>query len=431
MRRALYLKMLLFLIGFLPFIALAKPGLTLEQLIKIAIENNRDLKAAQYNLILAQARLKQAGLWPNPRLEIADNDDRLFTDEGEYTRSIRFQQAFPISGRISKQKNIARLDLALAEAEIRNAKRELKGQVADSFYTLLIVEARLSQLDRLLTINQQLIQVSQKRFHAAEVSELDVNTSALEYQRILQERQTQESLRVNQIAKLNQLLGRSGQPALAFDKKLPKPIPLPDMKVLQKIALKQRPEMQIARLNLHRSQAQQQLARAERWADWSVGLGIQQNKQVVDGAPPQQADRALMINVSVPLPLLNANQGRIEEANAQGIQSLLRLKAIKLAIETEVISNYRQLQALQVTMKQSQTNRTLNLINRNNKLARSAYRNGQLSLLDVLQIQRQQNDLQVAQLNLLEKYLQALVRLCIALGNYTASFCPNFSEKEF
>ncbi|KTC78136.1 TolC family protein [Legionella brunensis] len=420
-----------FLMGglILPLGSFATNTLNLNQLAKIAIQNNKDLKAAQYNVFLATARIKQAGLWPNPSLQIANSDDHFFTNEGEYSRSVGFTQAFPISGRLAKRKNVARVDIAIAMAEIRNAKRQLRGQVANSFYAILITDERLKQLNGLLNINQQLMQVSQKRFLAAEVSELDANTAKLEYQRLLQEKQVLGSLRINQVSQLNQLLGRSKQTPLLLDRTLPNLIPLPNLTQLQANALQHRPEMQIAWLNFNRAQADQQLARAERWADWTVGLGVQQDKIFVDGAAAQKPDRALNINIAIPLPLFNANQGRIQETTFAGTQNLMKIKALKLAIKTEIASNYGQVQALQTALRQSQAGETFKLINRNVELAREAYKNGQISLFEVLQIQRQQNELQTAKLNTLEKYLQAVTQLCTALGNNRLTLCPPFSER--
>ncbi|CEK09654.1 TolC family protein [Legionella hackeliae] len=413
----------------LPLISFASPPLKLEALTKAAIENNKDLRAARYSVLLAASRLKQAGLWPNPSLQLSNTDDRLLTNEGEYSRSIGFSQAFPISGRLHQQKNVARVDIAIAMGEIRNAKRQLRGQVADSFYALLITEERLKQLNKLLSINQQLMQVSQKRFHAAEVSELDANTAKLEYQRILQEKQSLTSFKINQQAQLNQLLGRSKQTPLLIDRTLPKSMFLPSLEELQKNALEQRPEMQIAWLSFNRSQAAQQLARAERWADWTIGLGVQQDKIAVEGAPLQRPDRAFNVNITIPLPLVNRNQGRIMETNLQGTQNLMKIKALSLTIKNEVASNYGQVMALQTALRQSQSGETFKLINRNVTLAREAYRNGQISLLEVLQIQRQQNELQTTRLNILEKYLQAVVKLCTALGNNRVPLCSPFSGK--
>jgi cobalt-zinc-cadmium efflux system outer membrane protein len=396
-------------------VAMAMSGLTLNQLNQLAIQNNKDLKAAKYNVTLATARLVQAGLWPNPNLNLADTTDRAFSNQGEYTRSVGFSQAFPIAGRIGRQKDVARVDVAIAMAEIKDAERKLKGEVATGFYVLVITDHRLQQLNSLLSISEKLMRVTHKRYHAAEVSELDANTAKLEYQRLLQEKRVLESQRISQIVQLNQLLGRSPTTPLRVNETIPRSVQLPKLPALQEAAIQQRPDMQATWLNLNRAQAAQQLARAERWADWTIGLGFEQSKLVVDGAPPQKSNRALSLNLSIPLPLLNSNQGRIAEAGAAGTQAHMKLQALKLTIEAEVASNYGLLQSLQRVLQSSQSN-SLTLTARNVKLAREAYNNGQISLMEVVQAQRQQNDLQIAYLNTLDQYLQALVKLQIAMG---------------
>ncbi len=410
-----WISLLAFMLLAFQAIAMPKHTLSLKQMTQLAIDNNRDLKAARYAVSIACARLVQAGLWSNPSFNASNNDDRFFNNEGEYTRSAGFTLAFPISGRIARQKNVARVDVAKAMAEIREAERKLSATVANAFYAAIITERRLQQLRYLLGLNQQLVQVTHNRYHVAEVSELDSNTALLEYQRINQEKHLLHSVRISQLALLNQLLGRSAAAPLSLDTDLPTQKKLPALKELQVQALNYRPDRQAILLGINRAQADLRLARAERFADWTVGLAVQQDKIEVQGAPAQQADRTFGVSVSVPLPLLNANQGRILEASATGTQAMMALRALNLTIETEVASNYAQLQALQNTLKQTQ-NTSLKLTLSNIKLAREAYKNGQLSLLNVVQVQRQQNDLQMAYLTNLEKYVQAYVALCTAIG---------------
>lgn len=103
---------------------------------------------------------------------------------------------------------------------------------------------------------------------------------------------------------------------------------------------------------------------------------------------------------------------------------MMALGALDLSIETEVASNYAQLKALQMSIKETQTV-SLKLGVDNVKLARESYENGQISLLNVLQVQKQQNDLQMTYLSTLEKYLQVYVALCTAIGpGKTQEFCP-------
>ncbi|WP_454783506.1 TolC family protein [Legionella sp. WA2022007384] len=404
-------------------LATAGKALTLQEITPIALANNKDLKAARYNVAIAKARLLQAGLWPNPSLNLSNNDDRLFNDEGEYSRSAGFSQAFPISGRIAKQKTVAYLDVLKAIAEIREAERQLSSKVANAFYAAVITERRMHQVNYLLKINKELVNVIHNRYHAAEISKLDENAARIEYLRIGQEKHLLHSLLISQNATLNQLMGRQAETPLSLQTDLIPRQKFPEVSSLKALALKNRPDRHAIALSIHRAHADSRLAKAERFADWTVGLGVQQDKIVVEEGPPQPADRTLGVTLSVPLPLLNRNQGRIMEASRTGTQAMLALRALDLIIETEVASNYAQLHALQMSLKETQRV-SLKLGVDNVTLAQESYENGQISFLNVLQVQKQQNDLQVTYLNTLEKYYQVYVTLCTAIGpGNTQGFC--------
>ncbi|HAT6935352.1 TPA: TolC family protein [Legionella pneumophila] len=401
----------------------AGKALTLKEITHIALANNKDLKAARYNVSVAKARLLQAGFWPNPSLNLSNNDDRLFTDEGEYSRSAGFSQAFPISGRIAKQKTVARLDVLKAVAEIREAERQLSAKVANAFYTAVITERRIQQVNYLLQINQELVDVIHNRYHAAEISKLDENAARIEYLRIVQEKHLLRSLSISQYATLNQLMGREANSSLSLKMDFAAEKKLPALDALKAQALKNRPDRQSIALLIERANADRRLAKAERFADWTVGVGIQQDKIVVEEGPPQPPDRTLGVMLSVPLPLLNRNQGRILEASHTGTQAIMSLRALDLSIATEIASNYEQIKALRKSLEETQRV-SLQLTIENVKLARDSYENGQISFLNVLQVQKQQNDLQTTYLSTLEKFLQVYVALCTAIGpGKTDGFC--------
>lgn len=393
----------------------AEHALTLDQIIQIALQNNKSLRAAKHNVDIAKARLEQAGQYPNPRLNISNSDDSLLTNEGEYARSIGISQQFPVAGRIGNQENVAQIDIEIALAEIKDAERKLKGEIASGFYTLLILDYRIEKIDAFMIINKKLMQVTRKRYNAAEVSELDVNSAQLEYERLLQERNLLENQRITQIAKLNELLGKTASSPLVIEKKLSKVFTFPDLDEQLNLAFKSRPDLRIAVLSINRAKADNELAHAQKWEDWTIGLGVERDKQVVTGAPPQKPDNKLAFNLSIPLPLLNSNQGRIRETSVLHSQALSKIDAIKLTIQTEVEKTYSEVQALKNIIEQFDKN-SLALSKKNSLLAQNAYGNGQISFLEVVQAQRQQNDLQNLYLNTLDQYLQALVKLRTATG---------------
>jgi len=397
-------------------------GITLPQAIDIAVQNNKDLQAARYTVEQARARLQQAGLPPNPRLDIAARNDLIFGNQGEYANSIGISQQFSVVGRIAHQKEVARVDVALALAEVKQAELKLAGNVASRFYSLLALNRQIESRERLIDVDQKLVLATRNRFKAAEVSELDVNTAQLELQRLAQERELLLSQRITQLAQLNQLLGRSATQAIALDETLPTGDPLPSLADQQRQALSLRPDLRFAVLNSDRAQANQALARAQRWEDWTVGVGLEQGHQVVDGAPPQGTNRALGLSLSIPLPLRNKNQGNIAEAAATEAQAYARIDALRLRIGNEVAGAYAETERLQQALSAYQQN-NFELSERNVRLVQQGYSQGLVPISDVVLIQRQQGELNIAYLNTLDQYLQAFVKLHIATGDY-ARYVP-------
>lgn len=392
--------------------------LNLNQLIALAERDNKDLQAARYAIDVARARLLQAGLRANPRLDLAARSDFLFNNEGEYAISAAISQEFPIAGRILRQKDVARVDIALAETEVANAQRRIAEDIAGKVYRLLVSEQQVSTLDSLIGVEAKLAKTTRNRFRAAEVSELDVNTVQIDMQRLMLERSLLQSEQQTITGALNALIGRATDTPLDVAGPLPPNNTVPDLQQLQRRALQQRPDFQGAVLSVDRAAAEKALARASRWQDWSVGLELAQEKQVVFGAPPQGTDRAIGVSVSIPLPLFNKSQGLIAEADANRDQALERVEALRLSILGEVASAHAEATRLQALLQQFGKT-MLPISERSVRLARQGYDMGLIPVFDVVQAQRQLSELNKSYLSTLDQFLQALVRLHAAAGDYS------------
>src|SRR5260370_16073068 len=204
-------------------------GLALRQVIATALSGNKDLQAARFVAAQARARLAQAGLLPNPRLELANKNDALLSNEGEYTASIGFSQQFPVAGRIARQKDVARIDVDLAFAEIKEAEWKLAGEIANSFYAAMALNRQIEARNRLIEVDQKLLDAARRRFSAAEVSELDVNTAQLDLQRVSQERALLSGERTAQLEHLNQQLGTNAAQPLVLEDTMPSTETLPTL----------------------------------------------------------------------------------------------------------------------------------------------------------------------------------------------------------
>jgi len=398
-------------------------GLTLPQLIDIGVANNRELQAARQVEAQARARLLQAGLLPNPRLAAGTKNEPTFNFGGEYSASAGISQQFPVAGRIARQKDVAHVDIDLALEEIREAELKLAGEVAAGFYRILALNRQIAARDQLMAADRKLLGVSRNRFKAGEVSELDVNTAQLELQKLDQERVLAASDRTKQLGELNQLLGRSAAQPLALDDTLPAIDRLPNLVAQQRQALERRPELRSAILTARRASADLGLARAERWEDWTVGLGVERSRIAVDGLPRQASSNAVALSLSIPLPLLNQNQGKIAEAGSKRTQAEVRIAALELSIANQVESLLAELARLQQILVQYQRN-MLPTSKRNVEIAQQAYSNGQIAIVEVAQAQRQYGELNISYLTTLHQYFQALGKLHTATADYIKPVAP-------
>ncbi len=392
--------------------------------IDIALKQNRDLVAARYAVQQAKGRLVQAGLWPNPALQISNSTDGPFNNEGEYAFSTGFQQKFPISGRLGKAKALARVDVAMAFAEIRNIERLLAGEVQGRAQDLLVLQERLNTNMELQGTIKNFITVSEKRLALAEVSVTDVNLSKLELQKLTLARAGLVTLEKTATIALNQLLGRDPQSPLKVGGEIQADIDTKSLAKASEMATTMRPDRQLAAMGIDRAAAEIQLARAQRWQDWTMGFGYSRDQSSFDGYIPDQRDSFVGFSISIPLPIWNKNQGRISEAQATRERAQAELSALDLRITTEAHTAENEIRRLHLILHQYQEE-SLVLAEENIRLLQKGYGEGLVQMTAVFQAQQQYIDLRQSYWGAVRKFLQALTDWDVA----TASF-PFLNEPE-
>ena len=396
---------------------LAAAGYTLDEFMREALTRNHDLAAARAQVNVARGRLRQAGLWPNPRLELSNETNRPFASQGEYTRSVGITQDFPIAGRIGRAKDVARVDVTRALTEINEAERRLLADIATSFGDIVAVDQKIALRDRLIKIHGSLVTVSTQRQKAGEVSELDVNTATLELQRSRQERTVLLGARAAAVKTLAGLAGIPNDAPMSIDTRPPPLIPPAPLAQLVDQAISRRPDLRLLTLGADRAQAEQALARASAWEDWSVALGVRRDQRVIDGAPPQQPGNAAMLRLTIPLPLFNQNEGSRSAAIAAEAAAREQFAALRLRIENTVTGKREQVMHL-LDALHAYTAQTLPLSRRDAELARNAYAKGQVSITEVIQAERLEIDLNTGYADTLALYLQATAELNAASVTY-------------
>ena len=395
---------------FLSFQGAAAASLSLDEVLHTALTQNRDLNAARAQVDAAVGRLRQAGLWPNPRLQLSNETDLPFDNQGEYSRSIGFAQDFPIGGRLSRASVVARVDVARALTEVNVAEASLIANVTTAFDTIVILDQKIALRDELIDIDASLSSATSARYRLGEVSALDVNAASLELARVKLERANLSAERMSTVKTLAGLMGNAPDAPLALNTDLPALVVLSSPAELTDQALQRRPDLRLLSLAADRAGAEQALARASAWEDWNVSLGVRQDRRVILGTPPQPTDKALMLTLSIPIPLFNRNQGTEAAAAADEITAREQLAALRTRIENDVLGGYQQVNGL-VDAIRTYREQVLPLSRNSIALVRNSYRSGQVSISDVVLTERQQRELRASYADALEQYFRALEKL--------------------
>jgi cobalt-zinc-cadmium efflux system outer membrane protein len=387
-------------------------GITLDGAVQQALANNKDLRAAYFEVEKARARLLQAGLWPNPELEIAGTTDRTFNNEKRGVLSAEFMQAFPLAGRLRLAKNAARVDVARAIAEIRNRERLLIGEVQKAFIEVLAAGERTAFREAQVKSGQELVTLAGQRLAAGQASSVEANTAQIEIVRLRQEIALIEVDRRTALNSLRLRLGLTPNAPLSLDGTLGQ--------VAQKLASARvpgaaaalRPDVQDLALAGDRARAEALLARAEAWENVRVGLGIERETEADEMGGTDEM-KFLGLRVSVPLPLWNRNQGRIAEQLATASQAEAQIDALKLTIRSEIDTARERARLLKEVLG-SYDQQVLPLLQQSTETLRSGYSTGQTNLADIVQNRVQQFSLQASQVEAQRNYALALVDLQIA-----------------
>jgi outer membrane protein, heavy metal efflux system len=409
------------------FSAAAEPmatNFTPESAVAVAVANNRDLVAARFAIRQAEGRLKQAGLWPNPEFEVGQKNDRAFASDGEYDFATGFKQRFPITGRLTKAKAVARVDVAQAMAEVRNQERLLAGEVLGRGRELLVTQEKLKANQEIQSVIQKVIELSEKRLKVAEVSAADVNLAKLEFQKLTLAQAGLLNQQEIASTTLNRLLGREPKTPLQISGTVGAEFDTNAVAEVSQQALARRPDRQLAALGIDRAGAEIKLARAEKWEDWTVGFDYSRSVGKFDAPIGTKTDNFLGVGISIPLPLWNRNQGRVSEAQATQERAEAELKALDLRIAAETQTAENQMRRWIGILRQYREE-SIKLAEENIALLQKGYGDGLVNITAVIQAQQQLTDLRQSYLEALGGFEQALTDWQTA----TASFPLNSPEK--
>jgi cobalt-zinc-cadmium efflux system outer membrane protein len=391
--------------------------LSVNDALALFINQNLDVLIAKYGIEYSKGQQITAGLFPNPVATIGTlssfTQGRTSSSSGALSGQI--QQLFELAGKRGYRIESAGYGIQSAEASFGDAVRQLGFTVKDTYYRIQLAQRRLilaeenrDRFARILDINT----IRFKKGYIAEVDLIRIRLQMVDFQsQVIQSLQEGESARGD----LRLLLRLSPSTLLELTTELDFRRIDPDIGKLRMVALDLRPDIKARRFVYSQRESDLKLAKAYRIPDVTIGAGY-----AVQGPQGPDNPQQWSLNLGLPLPIFNRNQGGILQAEVAVQTAEADLNKTVNLVENEVEVAYRNLLQSR-RLVEAYVGGVLEDARSTFTIVERAYERGGATILDLLDAARTSRMIQQNYIEALFNYQHQLFQLESAVGQEITS----------
>lgn len=322
-------------------------GMTADEAVRIALENNGELIAMRKERDAAKALIDQARLRPNPSVEFSRQEQIGGKDNDTM---IAGSLPLELGGRRSARIAVAERELAVREKSVDDRERLLASEVRMKFGEALAATLKLKFAEEILETALDHFRLVQARVAEGNTAPLEGNMTLVEVNRLRSIRETQAGNTEIAFLELRNLLGMKPEQPLRlrgdFDNLV---APLPILAAATANALQARPDLAALRSMEDLADAQIEQAEAGGRIDASFNAGYGRNNfgfpvnGITDTGqlrPVQGIFHSLKFGVTLEIPVRNRNQGNIAAAAEMREAARNRREFGELIVRREVATAF-------------------------------------------------------------------------------------------
>lgn len=383
--------------------ATSNGGLTLDAAIQGALSNSPRLKSSDASKLSSRGDRTQAGLLPNPELgveaeDIGGNGPYKNFNSAQVTYGVT--QLIEIGGKRDARVAYAERGIDLADHDYEAARLDLIRDVTQAFTEAVAAgeEVKLAQEQKKLA--DDVLQAVKRRVNAAReplIQKSKANVAFATSRIALEKAERDYSSAKKTLSNLmNESVAVNTLNTSAFYS-LTAPATISDVRD----ALSRNPDIARWKPAIARGEAALDLEKANAVPDPRVTAGFRQYRETDNSA--------FVVGLSIPIPILNQNQGNIAKARAEVTKASHDQRVNELALGSELTKSLETQQAAftQATMlKESILPEAENAFS----LSNNGYQAGKSAYLEVLDAERTLTDVRL-------QYIEALKEYHIQRGN--------------
>ena len=373
---------------------------TLADLEGIAFQNNPTLTKAAARIQVAHGQQIQAGLYPNPVVGYHGTEiGNLGTSGGE---GGFISQRFITAGKLQLDQAIAGKEADEAHFRLHAQQQRVLSDVRVRFFEALIVQRRVELTRELMQIGENLVKATETLLENEQSTQNDLLQAEIraENARILHDNATNESLEA-----WRRLVAVLGVPQLEVKPLIGEPdelVPDFDWEACYGGVLASHPEVNAALARVERARIAIARAKREPIPNIDVFVSVRHNDLT-------ESDVA-NVQVGVPIPLFDKNQGNICSAEADWFAATREVERVALALQDRFAVVFRRYDNARQQVERYRE-KIIPKAERSLELVTQGYEKGQVEYLTLLTAQQTYFEATLSHLNALRELRVASVIL--------------------
>ncbi len=312
-------------------------SITLSQALSLALMKNPELAAFSWEVRAEEAKTLQAGLFPNPKLEIETENlggsgDLQGFDSTEST--IQLSQLIELGGKRSKRERVTALSRDLAWWDYETKRLDVLTNVTKAFIDVLAAQERLSLNKELMRLAELVLDTVSERVKAGKVSPVEKTKAgvALSMTRIKWQRAKREME-----STLKRLASSWGSSSPVFKEVEGTLDNIPSIQSFEQLVgyISKNPDIARWAAEMEKRRATVAFEDSKKIPNLTLSGGIRHFNNT--------SDNAFVLGASVPIPLFNHNQGSSMEARHKLAKAKKEKNASELRVRTSLVVAYQTL----------------------------------------------------------------------------------------
>src|SRR6266545_3421916 len=324
------------------------PALRLEDLERMALQNNPTAAQAEAAVRAAEGRRVQAGLMPNPIIGYAGEElsPRAFGQKSEHY--IFAEQEVPLGGKLKKSRNIFAWEKAQAQADAAAQRQRILNVVQMLYYEALGAQQLVEVRGELAKLASEAVDVTGELFNTGAADRPDVLEIQVEARRARLDLVMAENERDQVRQQIAAVVGDPFLKPARLAGDLEAELPILQQEQLLAALLRESPEVKHAQAGIERARASLTRSRAEPTPNLFLRGGMGYSNELLETFPPQPPGRKsgpeAFAEVGVRIPLFNRNQGAIAAASAELDFAEREARRVELTLRARTAAAFRTYQ---------------------------------------------------------------------------------------